>query len=154
VAPLLFIVAFQKVKMDRIEDQIRKAMEAGQFDDLPGKGKPLNLDDNPYEDPSWRMANQVLRNAGFTLPWIETRQEIERELEAARLSLRRAWGWRQANTGKQPPALLQEEWARAEEAFRQQIAALNKRILSYNLQVPRDQFQLLALDAGREMDRL
>jgi len=152
--PSLFIVAFQKVEMDSSEDQIRKAMEAGQFDDLPGKGKPLNLDTNPFEDQSWRMANQVLRNAGFTLPWIEARQEIERELEAARLSLRRAWEWRQANTGKQQPALIQAEWARAEEAFRQQISVLNKRILSYNLQVPRDQFQLLALDAGREIDRL
>lgn len=140
--------------MDRSEDQIRKAMEAGQFDDLPGKGKPLNLDTNPFEDQSWRMANHVLRNAGFTLPWIEARQEIERELEAARLSLRRAWEWRQANAGKQQPALIQAEWARAEEAFRQQISVLNKRILSYNLQVPRDQFQLLALDAGREIDRL
>lgn len=140
--------------MDSVDDQIRRAIEEGQFDNLPGRGKPLNLDADPFEDPEWRMANRVLRNGGFTLPWIEARQEIESELQAARHRLRRTWEWRQANVGRLSPASVQIEWMRAEEIFRGQIAALNKRILSYNLQVPRDQFQLLALDAGREIELL
>ncbi|MEA3440806.1 MAG: DUF1992 domain-containing protein [Chloroflexota bacterium] len=57
--------------MTGIEEHIRRAMEEGKFDDLPGKGKPLRLDHNPHEDPQWRTAYRMLRNSGFTLPWIE-----------------------------------------------------------------------------------
>ena len=31
--------------------QIEEAMERGEFADLPGKGKPLKLDTNPYLTP-------------------------------------------------------------------------------------------------------
>ena len=69
--------------MPNIEEQIRRAQEGGQFDDLPGKGKPLRLDENPHEDPEWRLAHQILRNGGFSLPWIEMWREIEAELTLA-----------------------------------------------------------------------
>lgn len=139
--------------MNKAEDQIRRAMEDGKFEDLPGKGKPLRLDHNPFEDPEWRMANHVLRSGGFTLPWIEVRQEIERSLDQARESLRRAWAWRQeAHTHGQPLSFVEAEWKRAEGVFHQQIAELNKRIFSYNLQVPAARLQLLQLDADRELD--
>ena len=59
--------------MNKAEDQIRRAMEEGKFDDLPGEGKPLRLENDPFEDPEWRMAHHVLRNGGFTLPWIEAK---------------------------------------------------------------------------------
>jgi hypothetical protein len=32
--------------MSKVEDQIRCAMEAGQFDNLPGKGRPLRLEND------------------------------------------------------------------------------------------------------------
>jgi hypothetical protein len=60
VAPLLFIVAFQKVKMDRIEDGSVKAMEAEQFDDF--LERVAELDDNPYDDLSWMHGKPSLRN--------------------------------------------------------------------------------------------
>jgi len=37
-----------------IDEIIRRAIEEGQFDDLPGKGKPLRLDEDPNSDPAWR----------------------------------------------------------------------------------------------------
>jgi DnaJ homolog subfamily C member 28 len=77
--------------MPDIDDAIEKAMREGKFDDLPGKGKPLSLDENPHEDPDWRLAHHVLKNGGFSLPWIETRKEIEDETGRARQALRRAW---------------------------------------------------------------
>jgi DnaJ family protein C protein 28 len=139
--------------MNKAEDQIRRAMEDGKFDDLPGRGKPLRLDHDPFEDPEWRMAHHVLRNGGFTLPWIDARQEIERSRDEARESLRRAWVWRQeALAHGQPPSFVEAEWKRAEAVFCQQIAELNKRIFSYNLQVPAARLQLLRLDVDRELD--
>ena len=36
--------------------KIREAMEEGAFDHLDGAGKPLDLSENPFEDPSDRLA--------------------------------------------------------------------------------------------------
>lgn len=137
--------------MGSVDDAIRKAMEEGKFDDLPGKGKPLNLDENPLEDPEWRMAYRLLRSNGYLLPWIEMRQEIEKDLAEARQALYRAFLERQAES-KQPetgPA-----WRRALEAFRTRVDELNSRIRSYNLQVPSERFQRLPIQAENEITGL
>ena len=65
-------------KLQRLVDEkIQKGFQEGAFDNLPGKGEPLKLDDeNPYEDPSMRMGYRLLRNNGFTLPWIQEQKEI------------------------------------------------------------------------------
>lgn len=36
------------------ERKIREAMAEGAFDNLKGKGHPLDLEENPFEDPSLR----------------------------------------------------------------------------------------------------
>jgi DnaJ family protein C protein 28 len=135
-----------------IEEQIRRAMEEGQFENLPGKGKPLKLEGNAFEDPEWRMANKILRDGGFTLPWIEKRQKIEADLELARASLKRAWIWRQKGLIQNRPfEIVDGEWQRAEAVFREQIAVINKLIFAYNLEVPLPRFQRLVIDAAREV---
>jgi hypothetical protein len=40
------------------ENKIRAAMEAGQFDHLPGLGKPSPLIDEPY-DPLWWIRRKL-----------------------------------------------------------------------------------------------
>ncbi len=77
--------------MNSIEEQIREAIAAGKFSNLRGKGKPLPLEEDPYEDPDWRLAYHLLHENGYSLPWIETRREIEAELDACRQALRKAW---------------------------------------------------------------
>ena len=47
------------------ERRIAEAAAQGEFDDLPGTGRPLNLDEDPLVPEDQRMANQILRNAGF-----------------------------------------------------------------------------------------
>ena len=74
-----------------IEQKIREGMEQGEFDDLSGKGAPIDLAENPFEDPDWRMAHRMLRNAGFAPAWIEERKDIEAEIHAARTTLARVW---------------------------------------------------------------
>jgi DnaJ homolog subfamily C member 28 len=141
--------------MSGVEDQIRRAMEEGKFSNLRGKGKPLHLDDNPLEDPGWRTAHHMLQSSGYTLPWIETRQEIETALEKARVSLARAWAWRNtALQEKQHPNSVEADWKRALAAFEQEIVVLNKRIFSYNLEVPSEQFQRQMLNVEREVERI
>ena len=140
--------------MKSIEELIRQAIEAGKFDDLPGKGQPLKLDENPFEDPEWRMAYQVLRSGGFTLPWLEIRSEILKDLDAARQALVRTYAWFGAYRPGAQPRFAQAEWERAVKAFQEKIAALNQRILSYNLSVPNDRFQLPLIRADQELERI
>jgi DnaJ family protein C protein 28 len=138
--------------IDKIEQQIRKAIEDGQFENLPGKGKPLKLDENPYEDPEWRMAYRVLRNGGFTLPWIEARREIESELEEARLSIKISWARRKSSLKDGESAADSEaDWRQAVDLFRERIEKINQLITSYNLKVPSGRFQLPQKDLEREM---
>lgn len=145
-----------ELRVSNIEEHIRKAIEAGKFDNLPGKGKPLRLDNNPHEDPEWRLAHHILREGGFTLPWIETLREIEADFENAYTDLARTWAWRQSAIAGREEGLAQVEleWRRAKAIFCQRIAAINKRIFSYNLEAPAARFQKLPLNADREIARL
>ena len=136
--------------MSGADELIRKAIEEGKFSNLPGEGKPLRLDENPWEDPGWQMAHHILRANGFTLPWIEQRQTIEKELEGARSQLLRAW--RQHEKAKVSGG--EGEMERALQAFEQQIIAINQQIRSYNLAVPLDRFQIRLVQLKQEVDRL
>ena len=139
-----------------IDEHIRRAMEEGEFDNLPGKGKPLRWDENPHEDPEWRLAYHVLRSNDFTLPWIDKRKEIEAAIQAARGRLARAWEWRRSSysAAKRSPAEIEAEWSRALDAFGDQIQAINKDISSYNLQAPLAQLQMLPLRADPEIGKI
>ncbi|MFC2947430.1 DnaJ family domain-containing protein [Virgibacillus sediminis] len=49
-----------------VEERIKKAMDEGEFDDLPGKGKPLDLkEDLQGLSPELRMGYKILKNAGY-----------------------------------------------------------------------------------------
>ena len=138
--------------MPNIEEHIRKAMEEGKFDDLPGKGKPLSIDDNPHADPEWQLAFRMLKEAGYSLPWIEELKEIEANIEQMRQALRHAWDWcQQAQAAGQSAQFIHLEWDRAVNSFRDRLAALNKRIRDTNLEVPNSRFQRPLLNMEREL---
>ncbi len=138
-----------------LDEQIRRAIADGEFDHLPGKGKPLNLDHNPHEDPGWRIAYHMLRSSGYTLPWIETRQEIEAELEGALTSLERSWKWRRSALDQNLTyEIVESEWQHASNSFNEKIDELNKRIDDYNLEVPSSQFKRQKIKLEREIKKI
>ena len=57
------------------EARIEEAMREGAFDDLPGAGRPLAVDDDLLVPEELRAAYRVLKNASFVPPEIETRRE-------------------------------------------------------------------------------
>jgi hypothetical protein len=57
------------------EARIEEAMREGAFDDLPGSGRPLVLDDESLIPEELRAAYRILRNAGFVPPEVEARHE-------------------------------------------------------------------------------
>ena len=60
------------------EQRIADALRRGDFDHLPGAGRPLVFGDDALVPPEQRMANTILRNAGFSPPEIGLRKEIVR----------------------------------------------------------------------------
>ncbi len=132
-----------------VEEKIRAAIEEGLFDHLPGKGQPLRLDDNPHEPAAWRLANKILHDHGFTLPWIDERKQIEEAVEKATKSLAQAH--RQTHRLKQPDVWARAEWQRAVDKFSETVKKLNKRIRDYNLQAPSDNFHRMLVDAKKEI---
>ena len=51
-------------------------MDEGAFDDLPGRGRPLNLDDDALVPAEMRLAYRVLKNSGFLPAEVSLRKEI------------------------------------------------------------------------------
>jgi len=129
-------------------------MEQGEFDNLSGKGAPLDLSENPFEDPDWRTAHRLLRNAGIAPAWIEERKDIEVEIEAARNQLRRVRTVLQNALGTKNETEARSRWEKALALFRQQVAQLNRRIVAWNLKVPAAGFQRKRIDAQREIEQV
>lgn len=88
--------------LDLLADQkIAAAIEAGELDDLPGAGKPLDLDDAPLVPEDVRVAWRMLKNAGFVPPELVERRErvalarliatIDDDGERRRAAARLAW---------------------------------------------------------------
>jgi hypothetical protein len=135
-----------------IEQQILKAMEDGAFENLPGMGKPLHLEDDALMDPDWRLAYRLLRSNGFTLPWIENRRDIEQEIQAVREKLARAQAWDQdQKAAGAAQAIRDQEWARVVEISQKRVDAVNQRIADFNLEAPAPSLHLVPLDLEREI---
>jgi len=61
-----------------VEQRIQEALERGDFDDLPGKGKPLPIVDDSMVPDELRLAYKILKNAGCVPPELEMHREIRR----------------------------------------------------------------------------
>ncbi|MFD9270650.1 DUF1992 domain-containing protein [Streptomyces goshikiensis] len=86
-----------------VDRQIREAAERGEFEDLPGWGKPLASLDAPYDEMWW--VKDKLHREGFAVlpPALALRKEAEDALKAARA-------------------------ARTERAAREVLTAVNEKI--------------------------
>ncbi len=59
-----------------IEERIREAIEAGEFDNLEGAGKPLDLDDYFATPEDLRMSYSVLKSAKIVPEEVDRLKEI------------------------------------------------------------------------------
>lgn len=65
------------MSFDRIvEAIIKEAMERGEFDNLPGKGKPIDLSEYFETPEEVRLAHSVLKGAGMTPREVDLLKEI------------------------------------------------------------------------------
>lgn len=60
------------------EKRIEEAQSRGEFENLPGQGRPLQLEDVSHVPEDLRMAYKILRNAGCLPPELAERNELNR----------------------------------------------------------------------------
>ncbi len=68
---------FEKI----VEDRILKAEKEGAFENLPGAGKPLPVEDDAHIPEDLRLAHKILKNADCLPPELEARKEIRQTEE-------------------------------------------------------------------------
>lgn len=58
------------------EKRIKEAQEKGEFEDLPGQGEPLKIDDDRHVPEDLRIAYKILKNADCVPPELEAKKEV------------------------------------------------------------------------------
>ncbi len=126
---------------DYIEEQIHEAQLRGDFDNLPGTGKPLNLDDNSYAGDR-ALGYSLLKSNGYAPREVELSKEIRTTAERAEAKLAKIRHQGQSlRTRRVPPfpsekrsfnASLEKSLSEYERTLRD----LNRKILTLNLTVP------------------
>lgn len=146
-----------------IDQRIREAQEAGKFDRLPGAGRPLVLESNPYARDQ-ELAFKLLKDAGYAPEWIELDKTIRLRLDSVQAILRHRWERHQARLlelagrtdtwGEIERERALSAWQRALDEFASEISEINGQIAELNLKVPSPRFQRHKIDALRAVRRL
>jgi len=147
-----------------IDEILGDAFRRGEFDNLPGAGKRLAIEDDLdlHVPPELRMTHRMLKDSNMTPDWIAEGKAIEdaqakllRKLSAdARMFQGLRADARRSATPEQTLAQVEARWRSTQTRFRADVASLNKRILAYNLKLPPGFAHKMALDAERELAKV
>ena len=118
------------------EENIQAAIRRGEFDDLPGQGRRLELDDETLVPEALRAGYRLLRNAGCLPPELTLRREIH-EIETL---LRQAEG-----SGEQAGLRRRLQLLQTRLALRGHESSLLERDAQYRAKI----MDRLDRDAGR-----
>jgi len=128
---------------EQIEEAIQRAVEAGEFDNLRGAGRPLPPDHTDYYAGEEHLAYRLLSNAGLAPDFLLLRREIVVEVAEARQFIRAAVRRRErllAQLRRAPlheiPNLHREAWDgwyASVHAFRERVREINQKIEIFNL---------------------
>jgi hypothetical protein len=133
--------ARERIRETLIERQIREALEAGVFDDLPNQGEPLPLEDDSAAG-EWAMAHRMLRNAGAAPPWIEADKAVRALLAELEAIIARA------------PRMRATGLVRARNDVTRLVEETNRAIMRVNAEAPTLPQHRRSLDLTVELARL
>lgn len=130
--------------MNYLDDAIREAMANGAFDDLPGTGKPIKLEDESHTPEHLRMAHKVLRDNNLAPDWILESKSLDQTRESIIQKVKRAQSRRRtgldAASRSQTPAQarteIERQWRYSMDTARAEATEHNRRALSFNLKAP------------------
>jgi hypothetical protein len=145
-----------------VNKQIKEAMERGEFANLPGEGKPLKLDTNPYLTPQARMVNRLLKENGFAPRWIELKKEIKQEKAQLERLLKNLKGRRKrleaivqqyAHRREVISRSFEHERARGIAQYSEKLENLNRKIQCVNLLMPTRNRQYALINRTQALTR-
>ncbi|EIN11057.1 hypothetical protein PUNSTDRAFT_101046 [Punctularia strigosozonata HHB-11173 SS5] len=94
-----------------VEEKIESARQAGHFNKISGRGKPIKRHDdegNPFIAREEFLMNRIVQRNGAAPPWVELQHELESTLDSFREILLQSWTRRAVRniTASTPPAFL------------------------------------------------
>ena len=145
-------------RYDRVGALLAEAMERGEFDNLEGAGKPLNLEDNPFVPDEMHMAYKILKDNGYAPQWIE----LGKEIEALRAKLNKEIDYFKGYTQivfseKRSSAAIRRYELKKKDFYnqsRERLVEISKKILDYNLQCPVSTLGRSNSDIDDQMSRI
>ena len=126
---------------DYIDEQIHEAQARGDFDNLPGTGKPLTFDDTPFTGDK-ALAYSLLKQNGYAPPEVELAKEIRIQFEKTQEKLEKLRQQRKSLCTRLIPLFGSEKRAfnyaveKATAQYNQLLRELNRKILKLNLITP------------------
>mgnify|MGYP002622478209 FL=1 len=141
-------------RQELIDELIQEGMDKGYFDNLPGRGKPLNLNKNPYA-ADMELANELLKENDLPPAWILQRNEILAGIAKLRAGIGRQWAWheREFHIATAEKGRLTIRWDDYCLKWQAEIVELNKKIDAFNLKRPFDNLEIFKLNLENELKR-
>lgn len=115
------------------ERKIKEAIDAGEFDNVPGMGEPVDLSIDPFTPVHLRIAHKVLKNARALPEWLQLEKEIQEETLA--VPLRRDQGLHAIRLAKNTPS-RDRAVARLRSEHRDRMDTINTLVLKYSFVAP------------------
>lgn len=138
-----------------LDDIVQEGVDNGLFDDLKGKGKPLNLSSNRF-DGGRGLANAILKDNDVPPSWIADRTMILSDRDELREQIKRKWAWHLDRFEGAPAPekdRLTISWDDFCLQWQAKIEAINKRIVTYNLKRPSEKLEIFKLSLEDELKR-
>ena len=127
--------------------KIEEAINSGAWDNLPGKGQPLNLEEDAHLPEHLRLGHKILRDANVVPEWIAERKSLEAARE--KVLNKRA---NLENKGARQSASKYFEWRKeAREEIETLLRAYNRAVLTWSLKAPRHVAPLRAFEIEAEL---
>lgn len=141
-------------RQNLMDELIQEGMDGGLFDNLPGKGKPLNLNKNPYA-ADMELANELLKENDLPPAWILQRNDILAKIARLRAEIVRQWEWHEREFGiaTANKSRLTIRWDDCCLKWTNEIVELNKEIDGFNLKRPFDNLEIFKLNLEGELKR-
>ncbi len=140
-----------------IEDKIQEGKEKGIFEELKGKGKPLNLNKNPFGKDK-ELAHSLLKDNKMTPAWIGSRKMIMDNIENLRLQMKKSWKRHEREyrvlTDQTHRDSLIISWDDDCLHWEKEIVKLNKLINDYNLKRPINNLEIIKIELNRELQKI
>lgn len=112
-----------------VEIAIRKAMEAGEFNNLPGEGQPLDLSIGPNVPADMQLAFKIMKDNGLAPDWIVDGKILTAKVESWQSRLKAAHNLYVKTNNE-------VAWLTAQNKLGEDADKLNKEVVAFNLKLP------------------